>query len=131
MSFEFFLLGTLIVIFLISFCGLLQKVRQTYETERRIIERAQINNQNAATSIVELYNPSFDCDNEGIFPNAPPPYSQLDLPPNYEDIMKDVVLTPANINSNRNNANNQTNTELNCAQNGTNVPQIRVSTISN
>lgn len=103
MAFEFVLLLTLIIIFIISFCGLLQKIKQTYQQERIIAERNAQRNaaRNQINSISDVFvNPSFVDDRGaqhgesygGIFPGSPPPYTQtyMEPPPKYEDIFKTV-----------------------------------------
>ncbi|KAJ8928104.1 hypothetical protein NQ314_019361 [Rhamnusium bicolor] len=98
MALELLLLCALIFIFIVSFCGLLQKIKQSYDRERMIadrITRRQAAERNSTESLTEVYVnsaylPDVRNDNSGIFPAAPPPYSQnyMDPPPNYEDVIK-------------------------------------------
>jgi hypothetical protein len=83
MEVELVLLAALIVIFVISFCALLQKIRKTYENDRELTERVtSVSSQQL--SLTEIYiNPTFTSENEnggnnnsqGVFPCAPPPYT--------------------------------------------------------
>ncbi|KAJ8970432.1 hypothetical protein NQ317_014984, partial [Molorchus minor] len=84
MALELLLLCALIFIFIVSFCGLLQKIKQSYERERiiaeRIVRRQAVPDQNSTDSFSEVYvNSGYlpDIRNEsgGVFPSAPPPYS--------------------------------------------------------
>ncbi|XP_050306207.1 uncharacterized protein LOC126743253 [Anthonomus grandis grandis] len=95
MVFELTLLGALIFIFIISFCGLLQKIRQTYDRERLLAER--IARRRAQERIQRHSNDSFaevymngDNNNGSIFPEAPPPYSHYNIepPPKYDEVVK-------------------------------------------
>lgn len=107
MAFELILLGALIFIFIISFCGLLQKIKQTYDRERFLAarlaqRREQQLRQRRSDSFTEVYiNPSFVSEsNGGVFPTAaPPPYSQYytEPPPKYDDVIKvhQPYLAPA------------------------------------
>ncbi|CAH0552018.1 unnamed protein product [Brassicogethes aeneus] len=100
MSLELFMLFLFIIIFFLSFCGLLKKIRQTYEEESQIIvnfyaARSRRDQRSTISSMVDWHNPSFLGEN-GIYPNAPPPYSQLDLPPKYEDIIRDMRANTIN-----------------------------------
>ncbi|XP_060522515.1 uncharacterized protein LOC132699675 isoform X2 [Cylas formicarius] len=96
MAFELILLGALIFIFIVSFCGLLQKIKQTYERERVIAERIARRREQEQTdrrseSFSEIYiNPAFATEASGIFPGGPPPYSNyyLEPPPKYDDVIK-------------------------------------------
>ncbi|CAH1972488.1 unnamed protein product [Acanthoscelides obtectus] len=80
MAFELILLSGLIFIFILSFCGLLQKIKQSYEREQIIAERLARRHEDAArrATIDSVYvNSAYiaDIHNEsGIFPEAPPPY---------------------------------------------------------
>ncbi|KAJ3661116.1 hypothetical protein Zmor_005531 [Zophobas morio] len=97
---ELILLISLIIIFIASFCGLLQKIRKSYERDRELTERVT-NISSPRLSLTEIYiNPTFTPENEngqnhstnhGVFPCAPPPYTELycEPPPKYEDIIKD------------------------------------------
>ncbi|CAG9763961.1 unnamed protein product [Ceutorhynchus assimilis] len=82
MALELILLGALIFIFIVSFCGLLQKIRQTYERERLLAERLRRRPPRRVSNI-EVFT---------VFPAvaAPPPYTQnyIDEPPKYEEIIK-------------------------------------------
>jgi len=112
MAFELLLLVALIIIFVVTFCGLLQKIRKTYERDRRQAERELANNRTNRTNndatLSEVYvNPTFfpeanrtsenSLGSDGVFPSAPPPYTETycDSPPKYEDIVKDQVTVTA------------------------------------
>lgn len=106
MGFELLLLCALIFIFIVSFCGLLQKIKQSYDRERMIAERLTRRQaeRNSGDSFSDVYvNSAFQSDrnNEsGIFPAAPPPYSQnyADAPPKYEDVIKtEDIDVPATV----------------------------------
>ncbi|XP_066259467.1 uncharacterized protein [Euwallacea similis] len=96
MAFELILLGALIFIFIISFCGLLQKIKQTYDRERLLAERIARRREDAqrrsTESFTEIYvNPTFNnSSNGGVFPTAPPPYSLFysEAPPKYNEAVK-------------------------------------------
>ncbi|KAJ8924047.1 hypothetical protein NQ315_006824 [Exocentrus adspersus] len=100
MALELVLLCALIFIFIVSFCGLLQKIKQSYDRERMIADRLarrQAADRNSGESFSEVYvNSAYQSElrgsgNEsGVFPSAPPPYSQnyADPPPKYEDVIK-------------------------------------------
>ncbi|KAH1007261.1 uncharacterized protein LOC109536490 isoform X2 [Dendroctonus ponderosae] len=96
MAFELVLLGALIFIFIVSFCGLVQKIKQTYTRERllaeRLARRAERQARRRSVDFTDIYvNPSFNSPaNGGIFPGAPPPYSQhyTEPPPKYEEAIK-------------------------------------------
>ncbi|XP_066152316.1 uncharacterized protein [Euwallacea fornicatus] len=96
MAFELILLGALIFIFIISFCGLLQKIKQTYDRERLIAERIARHRADtrriSTESFTEIYvNPAFNnSSNGGVFPTAPPPYSLFysEAPPQYDEVVK-------------------------------------------
>lgn len=96
MGIELTLLIPVIVLFIISFCGLLKKIRKSYEAERIIdgksyiilikeIRKMWVLDRNVGTlsniSIPEIYvNQSFSRESENstsesVFPGAPPPYS--------------------------------------------------------
>ncbi|XP_044263612.1 uncharacterized protein LOC123010632 [Tribolium madens] len=96
MVIELVLLSGLIIIFIASFCGLLQKIRRTYEQDREYTAR-MTNVSSPQLSLTEIYiNPTFTENTEnhsvsqGVFPCAPPPYTEVycEPPPKYEDIIK-------------------------------------------
>ncbi|XP_018571946.1 uncharacterized protein LOC108911485 isoform X1 [Anoplophora glabripennis] len=106
MGFELLLLCALIFIFIVSFCGLLQKIKQSYDRERMIADRLarRQTERNSEDSFSDVYvNSAFQSErnNEsGIFPAAPPPYSQnyADAPPKYEDVIKtEDIDVPATV----------------------------------
>ncbi|KAL1493858.1 hypothetical protein ABEB36_009544 [Hypothenemus hampei] len=138
MAFELILLGALIFIFIVSFCGLLQKIKQTYDRERLIAERVvrrreqQERIRRPDDSFTEIYlNPAFGSSSleEGIFPAAPPPYSryQSEAPPKYDDVVK--LHEPRNNNNDNNNTNNTsfTNEEPADAQHDTALPPYTIN----
>jgi len=96
MTFEIVLLGAIIFIFIVSFCGLLQKIKQTYDRERiiaeRLARRREQRVQRNSDPFEEVYiNPAFTSETNGvIFPTAPPPYSQyyVEPPPKYDEVIK-------------------------------------------
>lgn len=98
MAFELILLGVLIFIFIVSFCGLLQKIKQTYNRERllaaRIARRRELDRRRRLDDSLDdiFVNPSFNSSNpsDSVFPSAPPPYSLYisEAPPKYEDAVK-------------------------------------------
>lgn len=103
MAIELLLLGSLIFIFIVSFCGLLQKIKQSYERERAIAERmarrhTTRNEDNSDAYVNTTFVEDFDT-GSGIFPCAPPPYTHIDEPPKYEDIIKaqadTITVVPA------------------------------------
>nr|CAI5850245.1 unnamed protein product [Callosobruchus analis] len=104
MTFELILLSGLIFIFIISFCGLLQKIKQSYERERIIAERlANRNNEDARRATIDsvYVNSAYTPDvynGSGIYPEAPPPYIYVCPPPKYDEIIKDSVM-PVPINN--------------------------------
>ncbi|XP_056641427.1 uncharacterized protein LOC130448193 isoform X3 [Diorhabda sublineata] len=95
MTLEVLILCSLIFVFIISFCGLLQKIKQSYERERIIAERLAHRHDPRDGSSDAYINSTFIEDLEstdrdvGIFPSAPPPYAPLEAPPKYEDIIKE------------------------------------------
>ncbi|XP_057659093.1 uncharacterized protein LOC130895667 isoform X1 [Diorhabda carinulata] len=95
MTLEVLILCSLIFVFIISFCGLLQKIKQSYERERIIAERLAHRHVPRDGSSDAYINSTFIEDLEstdrdvGIFPSAPPPYAPLEAPPKYEDIIKE------------------------------------------
>ncbi|KAG5889707.1 hypothetical protein JTB14_029737 [Gonioctena quinquepunctata] len=96
MGFELLLLSALIFMFIVSFCGLLQKIKQSHERERIIADRIARRHETASTNSDSFVNTTYveTESTNGIFPGAPPPYSQMDSPPKYEDIIKsEVVVT--------------------------------------
>ncbi|CAG9856224.1 unnamed protein product [Phyllotreta striolata] len=102
MTLELLLLCSLIFIFIVSFCGLLQKIKQSYQRERIIADRMarrQTGRRDAQSDayINSTFVEDFDT-GSGIFPEAPPPYTQPDDPPKYEDIVKsegnNVLVVP-------------------------------------
>nr|CAH7761945.1 unnamed protein product [Callosobruchus chinensis] len=97
MTFELILLSGLIFIFIISFCGLLQKIKQSYERERIIAERLANRNGDAhrATMDSVYMNSAYIADvnnGSGIFPEAPPPYIYVCPPPKYDEVIKDSTI---------------------------------------
>ncbi|XP_050507396.1 uncharacterized protein LOC114328720 [Diabrotica virgifera virgifera] len=97
MGVEVYLLFCLVFIFIISFCGLLQKIRQSYERERIIAARFRAERlarqrstqvENSDAYINRTFVEEFDSFS-GVFPTAPPPpYAHIEQPPKYEDIVK-------------------------------------------
>lgn len=104
MAFEFILLAALIFIFLVSFCGLLQKIKQTYDRERLIAERIARRRElqrSQRSSDGSFDYPDFGYEG-GILPGGPPPYTEyhIEPPPKYEDIVKIQVGQPQADNEN-------------------------------
>ncbi|XP_023030084.1 uncharacterized protein isoform X2 [Leptinotarsa decemlineata] len=94
MGFELLLLCCLIFMFVVSFCGLLQKIKQSYEHERAVADRiARRHERNSSDSFV---NTTYVDTESGIFPGAPPPYTHADPPPKYEDVIKSQVEVTIN-----------------------------------
>ncbi|XP_076268630.1 uncharacterized protein LOC143201436 isoform X2 [Rhynchophorus ferrugineus] len=97
MTLEFILLAALIFIFMISFCGLLQKIKQTYDRERLIAEQLARRRGNERSQ--RSSDSSYGCGNdgltneEGVFPGGPPAYTEyyMEPPPKYDEVVKITV----------------------------------------
>lgn len=82
---ELFIIIVLIILVLVSCCGLLQKIRKSYEENPgHVISVTQISVPNS-----NIYQP--DAYSNSVFPAqfSPPPYLEyMDPPPKYEDLIK-------------------------------------------
>ncbi|XP_017779291.1 PREDICTED: uncharacterized protein LOC108564702 [Nicrophorus vespilloides] len=86
MPIELLVVLVLIIVFLISFCSFLQRLRRHYESE--------IHSNRASDMESGFTNDGMqveDIIHQGIYPStlAPPPaYSEYDLPPKYDEVMR-------------------------------------------
>ncbi|KAF2883297.1 hypothetical protein ILUMI_22886 [Ignelater luminosus] len=96
MELELFVILALIVLFLVSCCGLIQKIRENYEEDRgRVISVTQIHVPNQMYNNNAFHSGGEDL-SSGVFPSnlTPPPYTEyIEPPPRYEDLLKDSQCT--------------------------------------
>lgn len=79
--FDLMLIPVLLIVFLVTCCNLMTKLRKHYEEEQRKLT-LPYHKQNVA--VVTIDSPI-----SGVYSTAPPPYTVCDLPPNYEDAIKE------------------------------------------
>ncbi|KAG5889708.1 hypothetical protein JTB14_029737 [Gonioctena quinquepunctata] len=92
----YLLLCCAIFLFVLSIFYLLHKISTTYNRGRILSDRIARRHETASTNSDSFVNTTYveTESTNGIFPGAPPPYSQMDSPPKYEDIIKsEVVVT--------------------------------------
>ncbi|XP_018571947.1 uncharacterized protein LOC108911485 isoform X2 [Anoplophora glabripennis] len=96
-------LCVLVIAFIVTFCGLVHRMVNNSCRKHDRLARRQTE-RNSEDSFSDVYvNSAFQSErnNEsGIFPAAPPPYSQnyADAPPKYEDVIKtEDIDVPATV----------------------------------
>jgi hypothetical protein len=87
--FEYMIISLLVISFLFSFCGLIQKLKMHYRSENATSTSTQsVPNQ---TTIAVIEGDKFP---QEYYPCAPPEYTEIDLPPKYADISKHEIIYP-------------------------------------